>query len=305
MINYNHLYYFNLVASLGGVTPAARLLRIAQPSLSAQLKTLERNLGLKLLMRSGRGLRLTPDGERVFEHCRLMFSAAEGLERMLQKGEQGPASLSLGVSNEIERPFLVEIVGSLTRRYGSRSPRIQMVSGSHEILISRLRSRGVDAVIVNHPVFDSSLEALCEAPVPVGLTFKAGGSYQGLAGARRESLRTRLQDIAPPLVLPLRGMRLRTEIQDYLERIRCDATRLSFESDVLAAVVRAILDDIGVGFLPYSYVSRHVEQGRLGWLAPEQGLWQHRLWFVARRGESATNGLLRILSANFKRLLRV
>ena len=48
MYNFNHLYYFYVTAKSGGVNAAAQHLRISQPSLSSQLKVLERSLDLRL-----------------------------------------------------------------------------------------------------------------------------------------------------------------------------------------------------------------------------------------------------------------
>lgn len=55
--------YFIAVVDHGGVTRAAEALYIAQPSLSQAIRTLERQLGVDLFERTGRGLVLTPDGE--------------------------------------------------------------------------------------------------------------------------------------------------------------------------------------------------------------------------------------------------
>lgn len=76
MFNYNHLYYFYMTAKSGGVTFAAKALRIAQPSLSAQLKVLENTLNRKLFHKVGRRMELTPDGEQAFGFCRKMFESA-------------------------------------------------------------------------------------------------------------------------------------------------------------------------------------------------------------------------------------
>ena len=58
-----HLRYFVAVAEAGSITRAATVVRVAQPSLSRQLRQLEEDLGERLLDRSGRSARLTPAGE--------------------------------------------------------------------------------------------------------------------------------------------------------------------------------------------------------------------------------------------------
>ena len=68
-LNYHHLLYFHTVAREGSVTRASKLLRLAQPTLSGQIRKLEESLGEKLFARQGRGLTLTETGRIVFRYA--------------------------------------------------------------------------------------------------------------------------------------------------------------------------------------------------------------------------------------------
>jgi LysR family hca operon transcriptional activator len=71
----SHLCYFVAVAEEGSVTlAAARRLHTAQPSLSRQLRDLEREVGAQLLLRTVRGIELTPAGRAFLDHARLALS---------------------------------------------------------------------------------------------------------------------------------------------------------------------------------------------------------------------------------------
>jgi LysR family hca operon transcriptional activator len=73
-----HLRYFVAVAEEGSVTlAAARRLHTAQPSLSRQLRDLEREVGTELLVRSVRGIELTAAGRAFLDHARLALSQVE------------------------------------------------------------------------------------------------------------------------------------------------------------------------------------------------------------------------------------
>lgn len=61
-LNYHHLLYFWTVVREGGVSRAAEKLRLAQPTISAQVKALEDAFGQRLLDRQGRRLVLTDAG---------------------------------------------------------------------------------------------------------------------------------------------------------------------------------------------------------------------------------------------------
>ena len=64
-LNYHHLLYFWTVAREGTITAACEKLRLAQPTISAQLRTLETSLGQKLFKPVGRTLELTETGRIV------------------------------------------------------------------------------------------------------------------------------------------------------------------------------------------------------------------------------------------------
>ena len=68
-LNYHHLFYFWTVAREGGVSKAAEHLRLAQPTVSAQIKQFERALGETLLERQGRRVVLTEAGRIVFRYA--------------------------------------------------------------------------------------------------------------------------------------------------------------------------------------------------------------------------------------------
>ena len=78
-LNYHNLLYFWTVAREGSVTRAAAELRLAQPTISAQLRLLEDSLGQKLFKRIGRNLVLTDVGHDVFRYAEEIFSLGREL----------------------------------------------------------------------------------------------------------------------------------------------------------------------------------------------------------------------------------
>ncbi|MFN5897567.1 MAG: LysR family transcriptional regulator, partial [Planctomyces sp.] len=67
-LNYHHLLYFWTVAKEGSISRAAASLHLSQPTISGQLRQLEKSVGSKLYERHGRSLRLTEVGQVVFEY---------------------------------------------------------------------------------------------------------------------------------------------------------------------------------------------------------------------------------------------
>jgi LysR family transcriptional activator of nhaA len=78
-LNYHHLFYFWLAAREGGVSRAADQLRLAQPTLSAQIRSLEGMLGEKLFRRRGRTLVPTEVGRVVYQYADDIFALGREL----------------------------------------------------------------------------------------------------------------------------------------------------------------------------------------------------------------------------------
>ena len=96
-----HLRYFVTAAELGSITRAAEKLFIAQPPLSAQLKQLEEEVGVPLLVRLPRGVRLTEAGESFLEDARAILARAQQAAvraRERQSGQRATLRLGLGPS---------------------------------------------------------------------------------------------------------------------------------------------------------------------------------------------------------------
>ena len=74
-----HLRYFVSVAEAASVSKAALRVHISQPALSRQLHDLERELGVRLFARVGRGIRLTAEGEDLLARTRDVLTRAESL----------------------------------------------------------------------------------------------------------------------------------------------------------------------------------------------------------------------------------
>lgn len=97
-LNYHHLLNFWLVAREGSVKKAGESLHVSPASVSVQVKQLERSLGVKLLQKDGRGLKLTDMGEEVAEYASEIFSTGrELMERVKGKPAGKPQELRVGI----------------------------------------------------------------------------------------------------------------------------------------------------------------------------------------------------------------
>src|SRR5215831_9431360 len=82
-LNYHHLLYFWVVAREGTIARACTLLHLTQPTISAQIRALERQVGAKLFDRAGRNLALSDTGRMVFAYADEIFSLGRELQETL------------------------------------------------------------------------------------------------------------------------------------------------------------------------------------------------------------------------------
>jgi LysR family transcriptional activator of nhaA len=281
MFNYNHLYYFYMTAKSGGVTAAAKVLKIAQPSLSSQLRVLESAVGRKLFHKVGRRIELTHDGEVAYGYCRKIFESAEEYADVLNQTDQsrGPR-VRIGVTDEIERPFITDLVSAIVReKEMSKQPMISMYSESHGELLGQLQTRQIDLLLSNQSAYGDDLQVLASVEMPVALVISPQ-LLRGVKAPRETTVVQLLKNLPGGLVLPTAKLRLRSEIDLFLQKQRVQK-QVVFESDILAAVIRAVVDGAGIGFIPFPYVAREINHGTLKSFGPEGGYWRNRLLLIS------------------------
>lgn len=149
-----HLRYFVAVAELGSVSRAAERLFIAQPPLSMQIRQLEDELGVQLLTRLPRGVRLTPAGSAFLREANDILSRAERAKHVAREQAHARGGfLRMGYVPSAGMTFLPRLI----RRIRSRWPSAEL--DLHEMITIRqlqaLHHHEIDAGFVRHP-FDTT-----------------------------------------------------------------------------------------------------------------------------------------------------
>ncbi|MEC4018789.1 transcriptional regulator CynR [Streptomyces sp. H27-D2] len=118
-----HLRYLLAVAEHGSFTRAAEDLRISQPTLSQQIKQLERTVGVQLLDRTGRTVRLTDAGTAYVHYARRALQDLAAAERAVLD----VADLSRGALRLAMTPtFTAYLIGPLAEELHTRHPGITL-----------------------------------------------------------------------------------------------------------------------------------------------------------------------------------
>ena len=86
-INYDYYRIFYFVAKYGNISQAAKLLLNNQPNLTRTIKNLESELGCPLFSRTNRGMRLTPEGQKLYEHIKVAIEHIEAGEEEITESK--------------------------------------------------------------------------------------------------------------------------------------------------------------------------------------------------------------------------
>ncbi|MEW9614985.1 hydrogen peroxide-inducible genes activator [Shinella sp. S4-D37] len=154
-----HLRYFEALARIGHFGRAAESCAISQPALSVQIRELEELVGVPLVERGGRRIRLTGLGEEFAERTRAILRSVDELED-LGRAANGPIAgrLRLGVIPTVAPYLLPDIIKSLARLYPGIDPRPR--EAITQRLIEDLTEAKLDAAIVALPISEPALEEI-------------------------------------------------------------------------------------------------------------------------------------------------
>jgi DNA-binding transcriptional LysR family regulator len=115
-LDVDRLRVFRTVATLGSFTAAARSLAYTQPGVSHHVKQLERELGVVLIERSSRGIRLTPPGRTLLEHADALLTRLADAERdVMEIAQQGGGELRMVAAPTIAATVLPPAVAAFRR----------------------------------------------------------------------------------------------------------------------------------------------------------------------------------------------
>lgn len=148
MLNYHHLHYFWTVAREGSVAKACQVLHVAQPTISGQIRELEKSVGEPLFVRAGRGLRLTDTGVVVKTHCDAIFAAGSDLQRALEGGALTVRRLTIGISDSLPKLMAERLLAPAL----STDSALTCIENSPERLFGELAVHQLDLVLSDTPI---------------------------------------------------------------------------------------------------------------------------------------------------------
>lgn len=150
-LNYHHLLYFWTVAREGSIARACERLHLAQPTISMQLRQLEKSLGTPLFERQGRNLVLTETGRLAYRYADEIFSLGRELRETIRGRPNGrPQRLAVGVADAIPKLVAYHLIEPALRL--DEPVQIVCSEGKPDRLLADLALNALDIVLLDTPL---------------------------------------------------------------------------------------------------------------------------------------------------------
>jgi LysR family transcriptional regulator, nitrogen assimilation regulatory protein len=234
-MNLNQLEYFVHTAEMGSLSKAAIVLNIAQSALSRQIRLLEADLQVTLLLRNGRGVVLTEAGKRLFDHSIAILQLVSRVREDIDASRDEPVGrIVVGLPPTMGRMLTLPLVEGFKRVLPKA--RLAIVEGLSTHLAEWVSTGRVDIGLLHNPESQPSLEIIPVLQEPLVLVSPAGSKVGKAATINFEDL------VNYPLIMPERAHVIRKLIET-----QAALTGLKLQVAWEISSVRSILDLVRAG----------------------------------------------------------
>jgi DNA-binding transcriptional LysR family regulator len=273
--NLHHLRMFLTVAKYENYSRAAAELFISQPALSAQIASLEKNLGFSLFTRYGRGVILTAEGQVLYEQVTVFLEKYDSINQVvtdIKSMKVGSVQLAATTTAGIY------IVPALLGEYHRRYPNIELfleINNRHQVERQLLNNQADLAVM---GIVEHTNELTIEPFLPNELVVVASPEYH-LHKVQRQY---KLQELSEePLLIRESGSGTRLDVENVLKELGVEFKTL-VELGSIEAIKRGVAVEMGITVLPKQAIEVEVASGSLKVLQV-QGFPIRRRWCIACR----------------------
>ena len=212
-LNYHHLLYFWTVAREGSIAAACRRLHLTQPTVSSQIKVLERSLKAKLFSRQGRSIVLTEAGRLVYRYADEIFSlGGELVDAVAGRTTGSGLRFVVGVADTLPKLMVHRLLMPAVH-LADEDVRVACIDGDPDLLLARLALHELDLVISDYPANPRlGLRAFNHALGDCGVSFFATAD---LARRYRRGFPQSLN--GAPILLPAGNSALRPALDQWFD----------------------------------------------------------------------------------------
>jgi len=279
MIENFKLKVFRVVADTLNYRRAADELRITQPAVTAQIRSLEESLGIALFNRVGRETSLTVAGSTLLQYVRQIEAIGnEALAALVPLGGQEGGELSISASHTIAVHVLPRLLPDFAREWPKI--KIHVISGTtHDVLQSLIAHKSAIALI-EAPAYRPDLKIEEFGEDELALIVRSDHRWAKTGFVRAAEL------VQEHILLREVGSGMRRFVEEYLERngVLRQQLRTSIDFDSTEGIISAVESGLGIGFIPDLAVERVLRSGTIKAIQLENGPILRKLSFALLNG---------------------
>lgn len=259
-MNLQQLTTFCTVLSEGSMTAAAEKLFLTQPAVSQQIRNLEEEMGVDLLVRGVRQVKPTLQGQILYDYAKRILHLTQQAQVAIQTmSQEVQGNLRVGTLNSIGLYLVSPIIGMFLKH--NSKLHIKLVYGSGEKIISDMRNNLVDVVILPDLKTEYGIEF---QDFEKKFLFR---DEMWLVGSGRDttlptSVEMKYYNSKPIISFNDRYPGFRQVLERKVQELKIDVTPV-FETDNVGTLKRVIESGLGWGFLPSHSIRKQVRAGRM------------------------------------------
>ena len=265
-MNLQQLSTFCTVMAEGSMTAAAEKLFLTQPAVSQQIRNLEDELGVELLVRGVRQVKATLQGQILYDYAKRILQLTQQAQVAIQAMSQEISGhLRVGTLNSLGLYLVSPIIGMFLKH--NSKLRIKLTYGSAEKIISEMRNQAVDVVILPEMKAEYGIEF---PDFEKRLLFK---DEVWLAGSGRDttlpsSIEFKQYAARPVVNFTDHYPAFRNQLDRKMTECKSVISPV-FETENVGTLKRAIESGLGWGFLPSHAIRKQVRAGRIAQIQVE------------------------------------
>jgi DNA-binding transcriptional LysR family regulator len=256
VLNLSQLQTFVTVASEGSMTAAADKLFLTQPAVSQQMKNMEDDLGVELIVRGSKQIKMTAQGEILYEHAKKILSLAQMAEVSIKSvGAQLRGELRIGTLNTIGLHLMSPVVSRLLKFNPDFKIKVDYAKGG--ALLDAYKKGELDVIVL------PEIELNYKTQLPDSKSQVLFNEEMWLVGSGKDEFYPMNISIGELKKIPY--VHFANEFPDFDAKLSQVTGKLQsvFESSNVGTLKRVIEYGLGVGFLPSHSIKKQVRGGRL------------------------------------------
>jgi len=296
MVTLQQLRYLATIADTLHFRRAADRCNVTQPTLSAQLASLEQSLGLQLVERSRARVVMTPEGAEVARRARTVLREVEEIHDFARRGRQGlGGTIRVGVVQSLGSYLLPLVIPDLHASFPDL--KLYVREGLAGELLARLDEGGLDLLFFPLPAAGPGLEDARLFREPLQVVVATDHPLSEMDRIPPDSLR------GETLLTLERGHRLHEQVRQICEANGAQLS-LDYGATSLDTIRQMVAMGLGISLLPALYIRSEVQPNSLVTARSLQGPQPFRTVGMVWRKSAARAGDYVELAQLFRAILR-